>query len=94
VYRGTVGGKVPGVSAVCEQVEWDAMERERPGLHVLVRAGIASEGEAERLARAGLRRRGGPLALRPAAQGPMSGRAGRPTHRHQISSPFDGGARA
>jgi hypothetical protein len=53
VYRMTVGGRVPGVNAVCEQAEWDAMERERPGYHTLVRAGIASEAEAERLARGG-----------------------------------------
>ena len=40
-----------GPNAVCEQSEWEAMERDRPGLHTLIRSGIASEGEAERLAR-------------------------------------------
>jgi hypothetical protein len=38
-------------NAVCEQGEWDEMERARPGYHTLVRSGITSEGEAERLAR-------------------------------------------
>ena len=51
VYRMTMHGKPSGLGAVCEQGEWDAMERERPGYHMLVLAGIANEGEAERLAR-------------------------------------------
>jgi hypothetical protein len=51
VYLMTVHGKEPGVNAVCEQGEWDAMELAHPGRHTLVRSGIASEGEAERLAR-------------------------------------------
>ena len=51
VYRMATRGKTVGVNAVCEQGEWDAMERDRPGLHTLIRAGIATEGEAERLAR-------------------------------------------
>jgi hypothetical protein len=51
VYRMTLQGNANGMNAVCEQGEWDAMERERPGYHHLIRAGIANEGEAERLAR-------------------------------------------
>jgi hypothetical protein len=51
VYKMTVHGKPGETSAVCEQAEWDAMERERPGYHCLVRAGISNEGEAEKLAR-------------------------------------------
>jgi hypothetical protein len=51
VYRMTVHGKKSGINAVCEQGEWDAMERDRPGYHTLVQAGIPTEGEAERLAR-------------------------------------------
>ncbi len=51
VYRMTVSGKIPGANAVCEQSEWDVMERERPGYHVLIRTGIATEEEAEKLAR-------------------------------------------
>jgi hypothetical protein len=39
------------MNAVCEQSEWDEMERARPGYHTLIRAGITNEGEAERLAR-------------------------------------------
>lgn len=51
VYRMTIRGKTSGMNAVCEQSEWDAMERAQPGYHTLVLAGIANEGEAERLAR-------------------------------------------
>jgi hypothetical protein len=50
VYRMTVHNK-PGVNAMCTQSEWDAMEREKPGYHTLIQGGIASESEAERLAR-------------------------------------------
>jgi hypothetical protein len=51
VYRMTLHGKATGMNAVCEQSEWEAMERDRPGYHTLVRAGIASESEADRIAR-------------------------------------------
>jgi hypothetical protein len=51
VYRMPVKGNAAGAPAVCEQAEWEAMDRARPGHFTLVRAGIASEGEAERLAR-------------------------------------------
>jgi hypothetical protein len=51
VYQMTMHGKASGMSAVCEQAEWDAMELERPGYHTLILGGIANEGEAERLAR-------------------------------------------
>ena len=51
VYRTVLRGQESPINAVCEQGEWDAMEATRPGQHVLIRAGITSEGEAERLAR-------------------------------------------
>ena len=51
VYRMTIHGKVSGVNAVCEQGEWEAKELAQPGHHALIQAGIASEAEAERLAR-------------------------------------------
>jgi hypothetical protein len=51
VYQMTISGQPSGRNAVCEQAEWDAMEADRPGYHTLVRAGIPTEGEAERLAR-------------------------------------------
>jgi hypothetical protein len=51
VYWTPVKGNPGGANAVCEQAEWDRMEADRPGYHTLVRAGIANEGEAERLAR-------------------------------------------
>ena len=53
VYQMTINGKPSGMSAVCQQSEWEAMESVQPGYHTLVRAGIANEGEAERLARSG-----------------------------------------
>jgi hypothetical protein len=51
VYRMTVHRQEGGMNAVCEQSEWDAMERARPGYHTLIRAGISNEAEAERFAR-------------------------------------------
>jgi hypothetical protein len=47
----TLHGKSQQVNAVCEQAEWDEMEARRPGYHTLVRSGITTEAEAERLAR-------------------------------------------
>ena len=52
VYEMTVRGKPSGLYAVCEQSEWDAQDRANPGVHTLIRSGIATEGEAERQARA------------------------------------------
>ncbi len=51
VYRMSIHGKESGMNAVCAQSEWDEMERAKPGYHKLIQAGIANEGEAERLAR-------------------------------------------
>lgn len=51
VYRMTIHGKPNRVNAVCKQDQWEAMERAQPGYHTLILAGIANEGEAERLAR-------------------------------------------
>lgn len=53
VYRMTLHGKPSQMNAVCEQCEWEAMERAQPGHHTLIQAGITNEGEAERLARSG-----------------------------------------
>jgi hypothetical protein len=50
VYQMT-GKKTNGMKAVCEKVEWDALEKAEPGLHHLIQADIASETEAELLAR-------------------------------------------
>jgi hypothetical protein len=50
VYKSRHSGP-DGSNAVCEQEEWDAMERNDPGMNTLIRAGISSEAEAERLAR-------------------------------------------
>jgi hypothetical protein len=51
VYKMTVPKKPEGMNAVCEQSEWDAMELAQPGNHLLIRSGITSEAEAEKLAR-------------------------------------------
>ena len=51
VYLMSVHGKATGMNAVCDQDEWDAMEMFQPGYHKLIQGGIASEAEAERLAR-------------------------------------------
>src|SRR5690349_14822108 len=51
VYRMALTGGPAGRNAVCTQAEWDAIEFGRPGRHTLIRSGIGSEGEAERLAR-------------------------------------------
>jgi hypothetical protein len=45
------GTKTNGMKAVCEKTEWDEMERAKPGLHKLIQQGIATETEAELLAR-------------------------------------------
>jgi hypothetical protein len=50
VYKMKLAGP-HGPNAVCEQAEWDAMERINPGYHTLIRQGITSESDAERLAR-------------------------------------------
>jgi hypothetical protein len=51
VYQMTLKGKPSTMNAICEQAEWDAMELDRPGHHVLIRKGITNEGQAEQLAR-------------------------------------------
>jgi hypothetical protein len=51
VYRMALQKNPTGGIAICEQAEWDEMERERPGYHTLIREQIASETEAEKLAR-------------------------------------------
>jgi hypothetical protein len=51
VYRLTLHNKPTALHVVCQQAEWDALERATPGRHPLVRAGIATEAEADRLAR-------------------------------------------
>ena len=51
VYRMTLTKGAFGGNVVCEQREWEALERARPGFHTLIRAGITTEQEAEKLAR-------------------------------------------
>jgi hypothetical protein len=47
----TLHGNVVGGNVVCEQREWEALDRMRPGYHTLLHAGLKTEQEAERLAR-------------------------------------------
>ena len=51
VYSMPVKGSPDGMRAVCEQSEWEAMDRARPQHFTLIQSGIVNEGEAERLAR-------------------------------------------
>ena len=51
VYQTLLYKKPEAMNVVCEQGDWDALELARPGHYKLVRAGIATEAEAERLAR-------------------------------------------
>jgi hypothetical protein len=51
VFLMTIHKRKERVAAVCKQREWEVMDRARPGYHLLVREGIASEAEAEDLAR-------------------------------------------
>jgi hypothetical protein len=51
IYRAVVKGEVTGPNGVCEQAEWEAMERAKPGCTFVVQSGIADEAVAERLAR-------------------------------------------
>jgi hypothetical protein len=47
----TLHGNAVGGNVVCEQREWDALERARPGFHTLLHTGLKTEQEAEKLAR-------------------------------------------
>jgi hypothetical protein len=51
VYLMTLPGNQPPMNAVCRQYEWEALELARPGFNTLIRSGIATESEAEKLAR-------------------------------------------
>jgi hypothetical protein len=51
VYLMTIHKQADRMRAVCAQSEWDAMQLARPGYHQLIRDNIASEVEAEMLAR-------------------------------------------
>jgi hypothetical protein len=51
VYRMALQKNPLGGVAICEQAEWDEMETANPGHHALIQDGIASETEAEKLAR-------------------------------------------
>src|SRR5262249_29272537 len=43
VYQMPAHGKLAGRNVVCEQAEWEALERSQPGQHTLIRKGIPNE---------------------------------------------------
>jgi hypothetical protein len=51
VYQMTIRGNPSVVRVVCEQREWEQLDKTHPATYQLVRESIASETEAERLAR-------------------------------------------
>jgi hypothetical protein len=51
IYQTITSGSASGPQAVCEQKEWEKLERDHPGMQTLIHSGIASEGAAEQLAR-------------------------------------------
>jgi hypothetical protein len=51
VMVSTKYGMPAGVNAVCEQDEWEALQRAHPAEQTLIREGITCESEAEKLAR-------------------------------------------
>jgi hypothetical protein len=51
VYQTPPIGKDGPGTVVAERAEWERLERERPGQFLLLRAGMATEGEAEQFAR-------------------------------------------
>ena len=85
VYLMTLRNQPEGVKAVCAQNEWEKLERDRPGYHKLIQAGIATETEAEILAeRLALRGR----LLQVAG---IVGEAVRPSQAHPLTqAPMDG----
>ncbi len=50
VYE-VVQGKQAGRKVMCRQSQWEALALSHPGANVLIQGGIASESEAEKLAR-------------------------------------------
>src|SRR5690348_9071355 len=77
VYEMTFHHKPKGLMAVCAQPVWDALELAHPGYHKLVRAHIATETEAELLARdLGGRRQEGPTAALALSRDGASGKTG------------------
>ena len=51
VYLMPVKGSPDGLRGVCLQEEWEALDRAKPGVFTLVQGHMASEGQAEQLAR-------------------------------------------
>jgi hypothetical protein len=51
VYRMPVKGCAEGLRGVCPQDEWEALDRAKPGVYVLIQGHLRSEGQAEQLAR-------------------------------------------
>ena len=67
VYQIEAHGKQEAVKAMCDQREWANLESQGQGRCTLIRANIASEAEAERLARG---TSGDPLVRKPRSYSP------------------------
>jgi hypothetical protein len=51
VYLMPVKGSTEGLRGVCPQDEWEELDRAKPGVYTLIQGHMASEGQAEQLAR-------------------------------------------
>jgi hypothetical protein len=51
VYLRPDKGCAEGLRGVCPQDEWEALDRAKPGVYVLIQGHLRSEGQAEQLAR-------------------------------------------
>jgi hypothetical protein len=51
VYLRPDKGCAEGLRGVCPQDEWEALDRAKPGVYVLIQGHLLSEGQAEQLAR-------------------------------------------
>ena len=51
IYLMTIHKQADQRKAICTQAEWDALDRDRPGYHTLLQAGLPDEHTAELLAR-------------------------------------------
>lgn len=51
VYRLTLSEKSGSMNGVCDQTEWEALRTNTRGQLTLIKSGISTEGEAEKIAR-------------------------------------------
>lgn len=51
VYRLTLSEKTGSMNGVCDQTEWESLQSNTRGQLTLIKSGISTEGEAEKIAR-------------------------------------------